>query len=112
MKRSLTGLRAWQLQRVTAVYLLFFIVFLLTHFFHDPPKSYLVWHAWMLSPAVSIAAIVFCVALLAHVWVGVRDVILDYLQPIALRVLVLALLGIGLIGLGAWAIRILWLGHD
>lgn len=112
MKKIFSGLRAWLLQRVTAVYMLFFIVFLLFHFLHDTPKSYLVWRAWMLSPAVSIAAFIFCASLLAHVWVGVRDVILDYLQPIAVRLLVLALLGLGLIGMGVWVIRILWLGHD
>jgi succinate dehydrogenase / fumarate reductase membrane anchor subunit len=109
LKRAITGLRAWLVQRVTAVYMLLFIVFLLAHFLLDPPQSYLAWQAWMLSPAVSIAAFVFCVALLAHMWVGVRDVILDYVKP--LRVVALALLGLGLIGLGAWVIRILWFPH-
>lgn len=111
MKRTFSGLRAWLVQRVTAVYMLFFIVFLLAHFLLDPPRSYLAWRAWMLSPGVSIAVFVFVAALLAHAWVGVRDVILDYIQPITIRVLVLALLGLGLIGLGAWIIRILWLWH-
>ena len=111
MKRAVTGLRAWLVQRVTAIYMLFFILFLLAHFFLNPPKSYLAWHAWMRSPAVSIAAFVFFTALLMHTWVGIRDVILDYVQPMAIRVLVLALLGLGLIGLGAWFIRVLWFGH-
>jgi len=111
LKRAVTGLRAWLVQRVTAVYILLFILFLLAHFLLDPPKSYLAWHAWMRSPAVSIAAFVFCIALLMHIWVGIRDVILDYVQPIAIRVLVLALLGLGLTGLGAWFIRVLWFGR-
>lgn len=111
MRRAVAGLSAWLVQRVTAVYMLFFIVFLIAHFLLDPPKSYLAWHAWMLSPKISVTAFVFYAALLAHAWVGVRDVILDYVRSIAIRVLVLALLGLGLIGLGAWVIRILWLGR-
>lgn len=111
MKRAVTGLRAWMVQRVTAVYMLFFIVFLLAHFLLDPPKSYLAWRSWILSPGVSISAFVFYAAVLAHAWVGVRDVILDYAKPLAVRVLVLALLGFSLIGLGGWVIRILWNGH-
>lgn len=109
MKRAMTGLRAWLVQRVTAVYMLFFIVFLLVHFLFDPPKSYLAWREWMLKPGVSISAFVFYTALLMHAWVGVRDVILDYVKPLAVRVLLLALLGFCLIGLGAWVTRILWI---
>jgi succinate dehydrogenase / fumarate reductase membrane anchor subunit len=43
--------------------------------------------------------------------VGVRDVVMDYAHPIAVRVLVLAVVSLGLTGIGAWAIRILWLGQ-
>ncbi|MGZ5198768.1 MAG: succinate dehydrogenase, hydrophobic membrane anchor protein [Telluria sp.] len=111
MKRALAGLRAWLVQRVTAVYMLVFMLFLLAHFVLDPPSSYLAWRAWILGPAVSSAALVFFAALLVHAWVGIRDVILDYVQPIALRVSVLALLGLGLIGLGAWVLRVFWSGH-
>jgi succinate dehydrogenase / fumarate reductase membrane anchor subunit len=111
LRRAVAGLRAWLVQRVTAVYLLLFIVFLLAHFLLDRPTSYLAWHAWIASPAVGVAVFVFCAALLAHMWVGLRDVILDYVKPLAVRVAALALLGLGLIGLGAWMIRILWRAH-
>jgi succinate dehydrogenase / fumarate reductase, membrane anchor subunit len=105
------GLRAWLVQRLSAVYMLLFITFLFIHFLVDPPTSYLAWHAWVLSGGVSIAASVFSLALMAHVWVGIRDVVMDYVHPIAVRVLVLAFVSIGLMGIGAWKIRILWLGQ-
>ena len=109
MKMAVSGLRAWLVQRVSAVYMLFFIAFLLTHFIVDPPRSYLAWHDWMLSPGINVLASVFAAALLAHAWVGVRDVVMDYVHPIAIRVLVLSSLALYLMGLGAWVTRILWL---
>lgn len=112
MRKFVTGLPAWLVQRVSAVYMLVFIVFLLTHFLLDPPRSFLAWHDWMMSPGISITASVFFAALLAHAWVGVRDVILDYVHPITISVFVLVLFGLGLTGVGAWVIRILWLGHS
>lgn len=112
MKRAVTGLRAWLVQRVSAVYMLFFITYLLIHFLVEPPTSYLAWHDWVLGRGVSVAASIFWLALLAHAWVGVRDVVMDYIHPVAVRGLVLALLGLGLTGIGAWAIRILWLGQS
>lgn len=111
MRRAASGLRAWLVQRVTALYMLLFLVFLLTHFLLDRPTSYLAWHTWIASPVVSITALVFCAALLAHMWVGLRDVILDYVKPLAVRVGALALLALGLSGLGGWVMRILWHVH-
>lgn len=111
MRRSVTGLRAWLVQRLSAVYMLLFIVFLLIHFLVDPPTSYPAWHGWVLGRGVSVAASIFWLALLTHAWVGVRDVVMDYVHPIAVRVLVLAVVSLGLMGISAWAIRILWLGQ-
>ena len=98
-------------QRVSAVYMLSFIVFLLIHFAVDPPHSYPVWHRWMMSSSVSISIAVFFAALLAHAWVGVRDVIMDYVHPVAFRFCLLALLGFGLTATGIWVLRILWIGQ-
>jgi succinate dehydrogenase hydrophobic membrane anchor protein len=62
------------------------------HAIVDPPHSYPAWRAWLVNSGVSIATGVFFAALLAHAWVGVRDVIIDYVHPEALRVCLLALL--------------------
>ncbi|VTU21875.1 succinate dehydrogenase, hydrophobic membrane anchor protein [Variovorax sp. PBL-E5] len=103
----MSGLRAWMVQRASAVYMLFFIVFLLAHFLVDPPHSYLAWRDWVTSPGLGVGASVFCAALLAHAWVGLRDVILDYVRPVALRLPALGLLGLVLAAIGAWLVRIL-----
>jgi len=108
MRKTVTGLRAWLVQRISAVYMLLYLILFLSHFIVDPPKSYITWHGWMMSLYVSIATAVFFAALLAHVWVGVRDVILDYVRPIALRFCLLASLGLGLTATGVWVMRILW----
>jgi len=105
------GLRAWLVQRVSAVYMLFFIAFFLVHFAVDPPHSWPAWNAWMTSSSVSIATAVFFAALLAHAWVGLRDVILDYIHPMVFRVCLLVLLGFALTAVGAWIVRILWMSH-
>lgn len=106
-----TGLRAWLVQRASAVYMLLFIVFLLTHFAVDPPHSYSAWYAWMTSYSVRVITTVFFAALLAHAWVGLRDVVMDYVRAAALRVDVLALLGFALATMGVWTMRILWMAR-
>ena len=109
MRKTFTGLRAWLVQRISAVYMLFFILFFLTRCVVDPPHSYPAWHGWMMGRSMSIATAVFFAALLAHAWVGLRDVILDYIHSIVFRLAVLMLLGFGLTALGLWVMRILWM---
>ena len=75
-------------------------VFCWLHFVIDPPRSYLAWRGWIMSAGVSIATAVFFAALLVHAWIGLRDVILDYVHPAPLRCFVLALLGFGLVAIG------------
>ena len=56
---------------------------------------------------VSIAVLVFFAALLSHIWVGLRDVLLDYARPAGLRHLLLGALGTSLFGAAAWVLWIL-----
>ena len=51
---------------------------------------------------MSLATAVFFVALLAHSWVGVRDVIMDYVHPVALRLGLLTVLAFSLTATALW----------
>ncbi|AMM24489.1 hypothetical protein AX767_09090 [Variovorax sp. PAMC 28711] len=93
----------WLIQRLSAVFMLVFIGFVLAHFLVDPPGSYQAWRSWVGYPGVSVATFVFFAALLTHAWVGLRDVTLDYVKPLAARVAVLALIALGLMTLHAMA---------
>ena len=111
MRATFTGLRAWLVQRASAVYMLLFIVFFLAHFAVDPPHSYSAWHAWMTSSGVRVITTIFFAALLAHAWVGLRDVLMDYVHAATARVALLGLVGFGLTAAGVWVVRILWMRH-
>ncbi len=112
MKRALSGLRAWLIQRLTAVYMLLFLLFVLFHFAFDSPDSYLAWRAWVAGPLVLVAIALFFVALLLHAWVGLRDVAMDYVKPLQLRIAVLAVLAFVLAGCALWVLRILMLAQS
>ena len=104
-----TGLRAWLLQRLSAVAMLLFLVYVLLHFLVAAPHSYLQWNAWVRTPAVAIAASVFFGALLLHAWVGLRDVVMDYVKPLAGRIAVLAAIALVLLAFALWVLRILFI---
>jgi succinate dehydrogenase / fumarate reductase membrane anchor subunit len=110
MSRQASGLRAWVFQRATAVYLLLFFPYLMA-VLAAPPEGYEGWVAWLGGPWVSIAFLLFVAALLMHVWVGVRDAVIDYVHPIGARVTVLTLLAFGLFACGIWALKVVVLAR-
>jgi succinate dehydrogenase / fumarate reductase membrane anchor subunit len=111
MSRQASGLRAWVLQRVTAVFLLLYFPYLIVTLASSPPADHAQWVAWISQPAVSIGLLLFFAALILHAWVGFRDAVIDYVHPIAARVAVLTLLAFGLVGCGLWALRVIVLAH-
>ncbi len=109
MSRQATGLRAWVLQRISAIYLGIYFIYIIGHFVFDPPDSYQAWSGWLADPFVAVAMLLFFAAVLIHAWVGVRDVLIDYVHPIMARVTLLTLTGLSLIGSGLWVMRTIYL---
>jgi succinate dehydrogenase / fumarate reductase, cytochrome b subunit len=68
--------------------------------------SYMEWRSWMSAPGLPGAVLVFSAALLSHIWVGLRDVLLDYARPAGLRRFLLGTLGAVVLGTGAWVVWI------
>ena len=106
-----TGLPAWLVQRASAVYMLLFIVFLLVFFGLNPLHSYAEWKSWVARPSVTLALALFFAALLCHMWVGLRDVLLDYARPAGLRQALLWLVAVGLLSSAAGVAWLLVLQH-
>ena len=109
MSRGAQGLRAWLLQRVTAVYLGLFSLYLLGFFLVAPPGDYPQWSAWTGQPLVAIGLALYVIAMLLHAWVGMRDVLIDYVHPVGVRLALLGIMAFVLLGCGLWGLRALLL---
>lgn len=102
------GLRDWLAQRVTAVvmalYLLVLAGFLATH----QPLQYADWRGFFECNLTRLGTILFLLSLFLHAWVGVRDIFMDYLKPVALRLTLEVLAILALIVYAVWSMQILW----
>jgi succinate dehydrogenase / fumarate reductase membrane anchor subunit len=85
-----------------------FIVYFTVALMINTPASYPVWVSWFQHPLINVATALFFVMLLLHAWIGVRDVILDYVKPFAVRAGLLVLVVLVLSGLGFWALGVLF----
>src|SRR5690606_12291290 len=73
----LGGLRAWTLQRASALYLLGFGIVLAVRMAQSPPRDHAAWAALWGEPAMAAGALLAFASVCLHAWVGARDVILD-----------------------------------
>jgi succinate dehydrogenase / fumarate reductase membrane anchor subunit len=108
MSQYLTGLPAWLVQRLSALYLALFTLVAFVWWWWSPPLDYAAWRALFTEPLSGVAITMAFIALLLHCWVGIRNVILDYAgQHAGVRLLLLLLLGGWLIALAVWMVRLL-----
>ena len=107
MGRQAQGLWAWTLQRVTAVYLILFSIYLLGVLVVCPPASSLEWREWVANPFHSLGFMLFVLVMLVHAWIGIRDVLIDYVPILGLRLALLSMFALGLLTIGFWTLTIL-----
>jgi succinate dehydrogenase / fumarate reductase membrane anchor subunit len=107
MSRRASGLKAWLLQRVSAVYLALFGLYLVLYFIVTPPPDHAALAAWATSPWVGLGLLLFIPMLVAHAWVGIRDVIIDYVKPTGLRIGLLSAMALMFLASGLWALQAL-----
>jgi succinate dehydrogenase / fumarate reductase, membrane anchor subunit len=97
------GLRPWIWQRLSALYMVVFAVAAAIALAAGGPMDYTAWRALIAAPFMSIAVALLFAAVFLHAWIGLRDIVLDYVHPPVLRSLVL---GLGLLTLLAMSLRI------
>jgi succinate dehydrogenase / fumarate reductase, membrane anchor subunit len=105
------GLRDWLLQRLTGVVMALYSVGFAACLLVGPPATYADWRALFTGPFVRLATLFFVVALLYHAWVGMRDIVMDYVKPTGLRLGLQAVIGSVLLLYLIWAASILWGGR-
>jgi len=107
MSRRAQGLMPWVWQRISALYLAFFLLYFLISLLSLDRFNYSEWTAWVSHPIHSITLFIAFLMLIVHAWIGMKDVIMDYIHTLFLRALVLMLVGLSLLVCLVWLARIL-----
>ncbi len=103
------GLRDWLAQRVTAALMaLFTLLVLVQMVLTQGPISYATWSGIFATGWMKFLTFAVVASLMYHVWVGMRDIWMDYVKPVAVRLLLQALTILWLVGCAGWTVQILW----
>jgi len=102
------GMRDWLSQRVTAVLMALFTVVLLVQLLMPGPLGYDRWAGIFAAQWMKVLTFVVIVSLAWHAWVGVRDIWMDYVKPMGVRLALQVFTIVWLVGCAGWAVQVLW----
>ena len=102
------GLRDWLAQRFTAVVMAVFTLAVIVQVLMPGAMDYYKWSAMFSHQWMKVLTFVTIVSFLWHVWVGVRDIWMDYVKPMGVRLGLEVVTIAWLVGCAGWAIQVLW----
>jgi len=104
------GLRDWLGQRVTAGLMALFTLLVLAQvIFSKGPIGYNLWAGIFAAQWMKFLTFSVIIALLYHVWVGMRDIWMDYVtSSVAARLALQVFTLVWLVGCAGWAVQVLW----
>ncbi len=112
VKRIVTGahygLRDWLAQRVTAVVMVVFVLCLTGTLLFSPPQDYAGWKAVFSNQWMRIGSFLFFLSLFWHAWIGMRNILMDYVHATSIRLTLQILVILSLLFYTVWTAEILW----
>jgi succinate dehydrogenase / fumarate reductase, membrane anchor subunit len=102
------GLRDWLVQRITAALMALFTLVLLAQLLFGGPLGYDRWAGIFSAQWMKSFTLVIVLALAWHAWIGVRDIWMDYIKPVGVRLALHVFSIVWLVGCAGWAIQVLW----
>ena len=102
------GLRDWLAQRITAVVMAAYLIVFGTYAAFVVPPGYEAWAGLFAPLWMKVATLVVIVALVYHAWIGMREILMDYVKPTWIRLSDYVLTILWLAACAVWSVQILW----
>lgn len=102
------GFHEWLIQRISALLIGAYAVFLLVYLFEHPRLHYTQWHALFSHPAMKIATMIALLSIVWHAWIGLWTVFTDYVKVVFVRMIFETLTILALLSYVIWCFDALW----
>jgi len=103
-----SGLYDWMMQRVTAIVLAVYTVFMLGYLLLNPELDYAQWSGLFEGTAMKIFTLLAMLSMVAHACIGMWSVSTDYIKPTGIRFVFQSVCGLLAFIYVVWGIQILW----
>lgn len=102
------GMRLWLTQRLTALIMAFYVLLLVALLAFKQPSHYLEWLSFMQPWWMRFSTLIFFMSLFIHAWLGIQDVLKDYVANVSVRLVMATLVSLSVWIYLGWICVILW----
>lgn len=102
------GLRDWLAQRITGAVMIVYSLVVAVLLLRQTSFGYDTWIELFSGNVMRTFSMLFLLSLFYHAWIGVRDIVMDYVKPTSIRLLIHVLVILALILYVIWSVQILW----
>lgn len=102
------GIMGWLVQRISAAIMALFILLFLMVLLDHRPLSFDIWKTLFSQLWLRIGMQLFVLGLFLHAWVGMRDILMDYIHSTGVRLFLQVLVLVSLSAYAIWSVRIIW----
>ncbi|CFR10195.1 MULTISPECIES: succinate dehydrogenase membrane anchor subunit [Yersinia] len=79
------GVHDWLLLRASAIVITLYVLYILGFVVIVPDITYEIWRGFFASHITKVFTLLTLLSILAHAWIGLWQVLTDYIKPIAIR---------------------------
>ncbi|MEO6033513.1 MAG: succinate dehydrogenase, hydrophobic membrane anchor protein [Burkholderiaceae bacterium] len=102
------GWRDWLVQRLSGLLMALFTLVLVVQVLLPGEMGYDKWAGIFAQQWMKLLTLAVMVALLWHVWVGMRNIWMDYVHTAGMRLALYTVTLVWLVGCAGWAFQVLW----
>ncbi|WP_458526494.1 succinate dehydrogenase, hydrophobic membrane anchor protein [Onishia taeanensis] len=103
-----SGLSDWLIQRVSAVILALYTLFMVGYLLLHPNLDYATWSGLFGATWMRIFSLLAFVSMAAHAWIGLWTVTTDYLKPTGIRLTAQTVIILAIFVFLVWGVQVLW----
>ncbi|RCV89745.1 succinate dehydrogenase, hydrophobic membrane anchor protein [Billgrantia montanilacus] len=103
-----SGLSDWLIQRVSAVILALYTLFIVAYLLFNPGLDYYTWSGLFAQTWMRIFSLLAFISLAAHAWIGLWTVTTDYMKSTGVRVGTQLVIILAIFVFLVWGILVLW----
>lgn len=103
-----SGLHDWVLQRLSAVVMLAYVLYLGYFFATTPEVTFASWQGLYATTFMKVFSLLALLSVVIHAWIGLWIVSTDYMPKLSIRLIFQALVILICLSLIVWGIQILW----
>ncbi|MDX7541045.1 succinate dehydrogenase membrane anchor subunit [Serratia marcescens] len=79
------GVHDWLLLRASAIIITLYVLYILGFFVTAPELTYYIWRGFFATSITKVFTLLTLLSILVHAWIGLWQVLTDYVKPLAVR---------------------------